>query len=405
MAYADRAQALTTRAEQELPDASSTPEAANAKRRELFVDYAALWNDAEGAQDDATLEVLRALRPKLRLMTRRSGGIWKLIRMVLMYSYIITGLVPLMVFSLLRVFNRPLLAIGVPVGMRPLDFLQTFWTWSVAAAMGIKVVEDPETKNAWDGCNAGIVVYNHASFSDPVAVSLSCHWYRPSFLSKKTIMMVPFLGWSAYMHGHVPINRGNREKAMATMNKAIGGRLRRGVSVAIAPEGTRSTDGHLILPFKKGAFHTQAQVHQPFLPLVVYGAHAAWPPKTMCPASHWWNEGELRIVRLPPQMPVEETAAGAAAANAAPPTEEARMKLQRAFSEHLSKEKHLGPRPIALRVKLANLGVLVAYGTFTAGTIWLIRLGIVSLHLSAGTIIGLGILVSVAVAAAIEVFV
>jgi hypothetical protein len=45
--------------------------------------------------------------------------------------------------------------------------------------------------------------------------------------------------------------------------------------------GTRTTDGNLILPFKKGVFHMQSQAKVPLLPVVIRGAYELQPPGGM----------------------------------------------------------------------------------------------------------------------------
>merc|ERR1712066_16015 len=92
------------------------------------------------------------------------------------------------------------------------------------------------------------------------------------------LFMLPVLGWLFVLLGMVPLNRGNREKAVQTMNEAVANIMKKwSRSVAISPEGTRTTDGHLRLPFKKGVFHLQEKTKVPLLPIVVQGAYELWP--------------------------------------------------------------------------------------------------------------------------------
>jgi hypothetical protein len=46
----------------------------------------------------------------------------------------------------------------------------------------------------------------------------------------------------------------------------------------IVDAGTRTTDGNLVLPFKKGVFHMQSQAKVPLLPVVIRGAYELQPP-------------------------------------------------------------------------------------------------------------------------------
>ena len=55
--------------------------------------------------------------------------------------------------------------------------------------------------------------------------------------------------------------------------------LKNGVSVAIAPEGTRS-GSKALGPFKKGAFHLALQAGVPIIPIVIKNAYMAMPKGT-----------------------------------------------------------------------------------------------------------------------------
>jgi 1-acyl-sn-glycerol-3-phosphate acyltransferase len=73
--------------------------------------------------------------------------------------------------------------------------------------------------------------------------------------------------------GFVPIDRGDRDKAMASIDAGAAS-LRAGNSFLIFPEGTRSRTGHL-LPFKKGGFIMAIQAQAPVVPVAIQGGRAA----------------------------------------------------------------------------------------------------------------------------------
>ena len=74
--------------------------------------------------------------------------------------------------------------------------------------------------------------------------------------------------------GFVPVDRGDRDKAMASIARGAAS-LRAGNSFLIFPEGTRSRTGNL-LPFKKGGFIMAIQAQVPIVP--VADPAAAAPP-------------------------------------------------------------------------------------------------------------------------------
>jgi 1-acyl-sn-glycerol-3-phosphate acyltransferase len=73
--------------------------------------------------------------------------------------------------------------------------------------------------------------------------------------------------------GFVPIDRADRDKAMASIDRGAAS-LRAGHSFLIFPEGTRSRTGHL-LPFKKGGFIMAIEAQAPVVPVAVQGGRAA----------------------------------------------------------------------------------------------------------------------------------
>jgi 1-acyl-sn-glycerol-3-phosphate acyltransferase len=115
-----------------------------------------------------------------------------------------------------------------------------------------------------------IFVANHTSNADPPAVVGSIP-RRVALLGKKEVFRVPILGTVLKMAGFVPVDRGNREAAMASVDQALE-HLHHGVSYLIFPEGTRSPDGRL-RPFKKGSFVMAIRAQVPIVPVSVIGAH------------------------------------------------------------------------------------------------------------------------------------
>jgi len=115
-----------------------------------------------------------------------------------------------------------------------------------------------------------IFVANHTSNADPPAVVGSIP-RRVAMLGKKEVFRVPILGTVLKLAGFVPVDRANREAAIASVDQAIE-HLKSGVSFLIFPEGTRSSDGRL-QPFKKGSFVMAIRALVPVVPVSVVGAH------------------------------------------------------------------------------------------------------------------------------------
>ncbi|MBA3417598.1 MAG: HAD-IB family hydrolase [Geodermatophilaceae bacterium] len=89
------------------------------------------------------------------------------------------------------------------------------------------------------------------------------------------------------------VDRGNREQARAAL-EPVRQRLAAGISVAIAPEGTRSVTPRLGA-FKKGAFHIAMQAGVPLVPIVIRNAGDLMWKRSLIVRS-----GTLHVVALPP---------------------------------------------------------------------------------------------------------
>jgi 1-acyl-sn-glycerol-3-phosphate acyltransferase len=128
-----------------------------------------------------------------------------------------------------------------------------------------------------------VVVSNHESHADPFLIS-RLPW-EMKWLSKAVLFKIPFVGWSMWMAGDIPVRRGDRNSAQGAM--AICRRkLELGVPVMIFPEGTRSPSGEM-LPFKEGAFRLAIEAQADILPVAVYGTRQAVP-------KHSWRVGRSR---------------------------------------------------------------------------------------------------------------
>ena len=120
-----------------------------------------------------------------------------------------------------------------------------------------------------------IYMMNHNSNLDVPAVFLHLPG-EVRVLGKKEVFKLPVLATAMRLGGFVPVDRSNRDSAIASIRNAA--RLAaEGASFLIAPEGTRSRDGKL-LRFKKGGFYMAVESEVPVLPITVVGAYELMPP-------------------------------------------------------------------------------------------------------------------------------
>ncbi len=118
-----------------------------------------------------------------------------------------------------------------------------------------------------------VIVSNHQSLLDILVLFATYLPYK--WVSKEAVFRAPFLGWNMRLNRYVPLRRGDRTSVGEMAAQCLGW-LRRGVSVLIFPEGTRSSDG-MLLPFKVGAFRMAREAGVAVLPIVLDGTSSALP--------------------------------------------------------------------------------------------------------------------------------
>ncbi len=120
---------------------------------------------------------------------------------------------------------------------------------------------------------AAIYMPNHQSNCDPPAVIT----ILPPVLvmAKQEFFRVPVLGTAMVYRGFIPVDRKNRERAIAAVERAVAA-MKAGNSFLAFPEGTRSPDGRL-QTFKKGLFVMAIKAGALIVPISVSGARKIMP--------------------------------------------------------------------------------------------------------------------------------
>ncbi|HEX9241779.1 MAG TPA: lysophospholipid acyltransferase family protein [Anaeromyxobacter sp.] len=140
-----------------------------------------------------------------------------------------------------------------------------------------------------------IFVCNHESALDIwVVFSIMPRSFR--FIAKQELYRLPIFGWYMRLGGHVPVDRSNHQRALASLAKA-GETIRGGTSIVAFPEGTRSRTGR-IQPFKKGAFVVAKEAGVPIIPIAISGTGAITPSKKI-----EIHPGTIRVVAGDPIDP------------------------------------------------------------------------------------------------------
>jgi len=145
--------------------------------------------------------------------------------------------------------------------------------WARVLLLGLGVrVEVSGSENV--PASPAVYAANHSSALDiPILFGHLPVDFR--IIHKRSLYLVPVLGWSLYLAGHVGIDRGNAFRARKSLDAAAA-RIRGGTSVATFPEGTRSPDAD-VWPFKRGSFVLALQAQVPVVPLSLAGVKRVAP--------------------------------------------------------------------------------------------------------------------------------
>ncbi|KAA0017992.1 1-acylglycerol-3-phosphate O-acyltransferase [Antrihabitans cavernicola] len=114
-----------------------------------------------------------------------------------------------------------------------------------------------------------VFIFNHQSELDLIVLAkVLRHGFTG--ITKKELATSPLFGPLLRFAGATFVDRSNTTKAKEALAPVVS-TLRGGLSVVIAPEGTRSLTPTLG-PFKKGAFHIAIQAEVPIIPVVIRNA-------------------------------------------------------------------------------------------------------------------------------------
>ena len=159
-----------------------------------------------------------------------------------------------------------------------------WWARSILKIAGAQ----PLVARGWRGLDPAhpvVLMPSHQSHLDGLSlISLSDRPFR--VVGKRSLFFFPFFGQALLAAGHIPISRGSRTKAFASIERAAQ-MARDGRQVLVFPEGQRSRDGTLG-PFKKGGFVLALQAGLPILPIGIAGTYQVLP-------AGWWVRGRSPV--------------------------------------------------------------------------------------------------------------
>jgi 1-acyl-sn-glycerol-3-phosphate acyltransferase len=142
-----------------------------------------------------------------------------------------------------------------------------------------------------------VIISNHQSLLDILIVN--CLRYRFKWISKIENFKVPVIGWYLRMADYIIVDRGNEESKTEMLERSYSC-LKKGISVMIFPEGTRSTDNEIGF-FKRGAFQLALQADVPILPVLIDGTGGVLPKHGLL----FGSGHHIRIKILDPVNPTD----------------------------------------------------------------------------------------------------
>lgn len=168
-------------------------------------------------------------------------------------------------------------------GRRVTKVAQT-WAHRVNALCGVEVAFEAEAPL---DAPSYLVMSNHSSHFDVLAIfDVLKIDMRP--VAKRELAKIPVFGWVLKAGAAVMIDRGDKEKAKASIDRAAE-TIRGGRSVLMFPEGTRTETEH-VQDLKKGPFYLAVASRVPILPVAVIGT-----PQVLRPHDWRINPGKVSV--------------------------------------------------------------------------------------------------------------
>jgi 1-acyl-sn-glycerol-3-phosphate acyltransferase len=138
--------------------------------------------------------------------------------------------------------------------------------------LGVKGIENINPDKTY------VICANHQSQVD-IPVLFAALPMPIRFLAKRSLFYIPLFGWSLYLAGFVPIDRGSSSRARKSLRRGAQ-RIKTGPCLMVFPEGTRSPDGK-IHDFMSGAFTLAIKSGVPILPVAIRGSYEIVPKSTL----------------------------------------------------------------------------------------------------------------------------
>mmetsp|Transcript_11676 Transcript_11676/g.22480 ORF Transcript_11676/g.22480 Transcript_11676/m.22480 type:complete len:264 (-) Transcript_11676:81-872(-) len=199
------------------------------------------------------------------------------LRAVAFYS--LTGAIAIPLFVVMLAFAPPVILLD-----RYRRSAEHFWNalWASISTLPLYKTEVVGMENLPGAKEPAVYVANHQSYLD--IYTLLANLPRPfKFVSKTSNFLIPIVGWSMYLTGHVGLDRMDRRSQIRLVNDCRR-LLENGAQVLLFPEGTRTTTwtggdnpSPVMGSFKKGAFSIAKKAGVPIIPISLVGTGNLMP--------------------------------------------------------------------------------------------------------------------------------
>jgi putative phosphoserine phosphatase/1-acylglycerol-3-phosphate O-acyltransferase len=240
------------------------------------IDMARSYFYADGDEDVALMHLVghprpTNPRPALARMARKRG--WPIVKFELPKRPRGIDPVPIARNLLGAASFAPAAAGGLAVGLlrrnrrAGVNVMSKAWVDATFAATGVKVNAEG-VEHLWSHRPA-VFIFNHRNLFDVFIVAKLIERDYTA-VGKKELASNPFAAGMAKLMDAVFIDREDAQAAIAAM-EPVKDAVRKGLSLMISPEGTRSESG-TVAPFKKGPFRIAMAGGVPVVPIVIRNA-------------------------------------------------------------------------------------------------------------------------------------
>ncbi|MFL5352379.1 AMP-binding protein [Archangium sp.] len=190
-------------------------------------------------------------------------------------------------FSVLLVLTVLALGLGLlfvpsgPATDRWVRRLSRLSLWAAGSPVRVEGLEHLRGSGPW------VLVCNHVSYVDSVAI-LAALPVDFRAVAKQEVLSWPLVGTAVRRAGHLTVDRFDTSRGVAGAAHVTEA-LRRGTSLLIFPEGTRSC-GPALLPFRLGAFKAAVDTGRPVVPLHLEGSR-----RLLRPGWHLQRPGRITL--------------------------------------------------------------------------------------------------------------